>query len=118
MAFQAGRGKGFLKIVSLLPMSDFPSIRLQSANLPLLNIQNNFGFNQVISKADLRAMQRQMRVLLAHVSKSSKAVMSPFALILINYTEKDDTTGTFRSGSNIFHQSFFEVTLIDDNFSN
>lgn len=50
MAFQAGRGKGFLKLVSLLEMSDFPSIRLQSANLPLLNIQKDFGFNQVISE--------------------------------------------------------------------
>lgn len=52
MAFQAGRGKGFLKLVSLLEMSDFPSIRLQSANLPLLNNQKDFGFNQVISEAE------------------------------------------------------------------
>lgn len=53
MAFQAGRGKGFLKIVSLLEMSDFHSFGLQSANLPLLNIQKDFGFNQEISKAQL-----------------------------------------------------------------
>lgn len=77
MAFQAGRGKGFLKLVSLLEMSDFPSIWLQSANLPLLNIQKDFGFNQVISEAELRVTQRQMGVLVAPVTKFPKAVMSP-----------------------------------------
>lgn len=86
MAFQAGRGKGFLKLVSLLEMSDFPSIRLQSANLPLLNIQKDLGFNQVISEAELRVTQRQMGVLVAHFAKSPKAVMSP----------RDYTVGTSR----------------------
>lgn len=89
MAFQAGRGKGFLKLVSLLEMSDFHSIWLQSANLPLLNIQKDFGFNQVISEAELRVTQRQMGVLVAPVAKFPKAVMSPLwrflSIILLEY---------------------------------
>lgn len=81
-------GGGVLEIISLLGMSDFPVIKLRSANLHLLNIQNNLGFNQVISEAELRVMQGHMRLLLVAVAKSPRAVMSFVALEVISYTER------------------------------
>lgn len=91
---QAGGGGGrecggVLEIISLIGMSEFPVIKLRSANLHLLNIQNNLGFNQVISEAELRVMRGQMRLLVVAVAKSPKAVMSSIALEVISYIERN-----------------------------
>lgn len=80
---------GVLEIISLLGMSDFPVIKLRSANLHLLNIQNNLGFNQVISEAELKVMQGQMGLFVVAVAKSPKTVMSSIALEVISYTERN-----------------------------